>query len=705
MVPAIGLWWVLSSFAAGATAEAVPGKAVQAAAQQAVTQPVRPEPVSPAPVSPAPEPPTREPVAASASASDVTPVTNAERNFWSFRPLQRSSPPQVRDAAWCRTDIDRFVLTRLEAASLAPNPPSDRRTLIRRVYFDLVGLPPNPAEVEQFVADRDPQAYERLIDRLLSSRHYGERWARYWLDVARFAESSGFEHDDDRPYAYHYRDFVIRAFNQDLPFDEFIRWQLAGDELAPDNPWALVATGFLGAGTFPTQLTETEFESARYDELDDMVNHTGLAFLGLSLGCARCHDHKFDPIPAGDYYAMAAVFAETVRSELDLVFEPAAPAVKAQVTADGFPPMKNHADGRGYPYFYSDVYLLRRGDVTQKVKAAEPGFVQVLMGNGCDSSSWTQLPPAGWQRSKFRRSALAAWITDAEHGAGHLAARVMANRIWQHHFDRGLVTTPNDFGMQGERPTHPELLDWLAQQLIANHWSVKHLHRLIMTSSVYLQNDAYDELRAARDRDNSLYWRRTPRRLDAEAIRDALLVASGEWDPTMYGPGSLDEAMRRRSIYFTIKRSKLIPTMMLFDWPEHLVSIGQRPTTTAAPQALLFLNNLHVRSWASGFARRIAPDVGAAASGEVDEYSQAIRSAYAIALGRPPTPDEAKLTAAFLQQQYLLHRAAESATESATASATESATASATASVTARQAALTDFAQMILSSNEFLFIR
>ncbi len=568
------------------------------------------------------------------------------RSFWAFQPLRDVTPPPVQDAAgWCRTPIDRFILAKLEAKGIRPNPSADRRTLIRRVYFDLIGLPPTPAEITAFVRDPDPRAYESLIDRLLESPHYGERWARHWMDVARFAESHGYEQDYDRPYAYHYRDFLIQALNQDMPYDRFVRWQLAGDELAPDEPLALMATGFLGAGAFPTQLTEAEFESARYDELDDMTGTTGLAFLGLSVGCARCHDHKFDPIPSSDYYRLAATFTTTIRSEIDLPLRAGAKPTKVQVTSEGFPHTKHHADDRGFPHFYPQTYFLQRGDVHQKREVATPGFLHVLMRSGKEESYWHVNPPGGWKRTSFRRAALANWLTDPVDGAGHLAARVLVNRLWQHHFGRGIVATPNDFGAQGERPTHPELLDWLAADLIRHGWRLKRLHRLIMTSAVYVQGSRFDEQRAAVDRENVYHWRRTPRRLEAEPIRDSMLAVAGMLDTRMYGPGTLDPNMRRRSVYFFIKRSGLIPMMMLFDWPEHLVSIGQRSTTTIAPQALLFLNSPQARQYAEGFARRLEGSPAAA-----------VERGYWLAVGRGPEERERQLALAFLAQQADAYR-------------------------------------------------
>ena len=599
--------------------------------------------------------------------------TAAERNFWAFRPLAKIDPPPVKAESWARTPADRFVLAKLESRNLAPNPPADRRVLIRRLTFDLIGLPPTPEEVDAFVADPAPDAYERLVDRLLDSPHYGERWARHWMDVARFAESHGYEQDYDRPYAYHYRDFLISALNRDMPFDQFIRWQLAGDELAPDDPQALAATGFLGAGAFPTQLTEAEFESARYDELSDMTSTTGSAFLGLSVGCARCHDHKYDPIPAEDYYRLASTFTTTIRSEVDLPASPGAAATKVQVTAEGFPHTKHHADERGFPHFYPKTFVLNRGDVNQKKREAPPGFLRVLIRDGKDAKDWSVEPPSNWTRTSFRRAALANWITDVDRGAGPLSARVAVNRLWQHHFGRGIVATPNDFGAQGERPSHPELLDWLAGELVRQGWRLKPLHKLIVTSAAYMQDGRFDEARAAIDREDVLLWRFAPRRLEAEPIRDAMLAVSGLLDPRMSGPGTLDEGMRRRSVYFFIKRSQLIPTMMLFDWPEHLVSIGNRGTTTTASQALLFMNSPLGRRCSEAFAGRIA---GA-------DRKQSIHHAYRLAYGREPTDTEARLAADFLAGQGSAYERAGKADPG--------------------RLALADYCQALMGASEFIY--
>ncbi|GAB4156145.1 MAG: PSD1 and planctomycete cytochrome C domain-containing protein [Planctomycetaceae bacterium] len=601
----------------------------------------------------------------------------ASRKFWSFRPLKPVQPPRIGKSAWVRTDIDRFILAKLQQAKLKPNELASPRTLIRRAYFDLIGLPPTPQEIEEFLKASQTDfsaAYEKLIDRLLASPHYGERWARHWMDVARFAESHGYEQDYNRPHAYTYRDFLIRAFNADLPYDKFVSWQIAGDELAPENPLAMTATGFLGGGAFPTQLTESEFERARYDELDDMVATTGVAFLGLSVGCARCHDHKYDPIPSADYYRLASVFTSTIRSEIDLMLPGQSKKTKAQVTSEGFKHMKHHADGRGFPHFYPKTFHLIRGDVHQKKEEAQPGMLRVLMRNGKEASYWKQSPPKNWKRTSFRRAGLARWLTDVENGAGHLTARVIVNRIWQHHFGRGIVATPNDFGTQGARPTHPKLLDWLANDLISHGWKMKRLHKLMMTSAVYMQGIQTDPVRSKIDPDNNLLWRRTPRRLEAEPLRDAMLAVSGTLDPTMYGPGSLDPNMRRRSIYFLIKRSKLIPMMLLFDWPEHLVSIGQRSQTTIAPQALMFLNGPQVRQYARNFAIRL----------EKESSGEFIRMAFLRALGRPPKPAELVATQEFLATQAKRYKRSGKSNGD--------------------HLAKIDFCQTLFSMNEFLFI-
>ena len=893
------------------------------------------------------------------------------RKFWSLQPLG-----SIRPASGAHP-VDAFIHAAQGAKDLTPSEMADPRVLVRRAWFDLLGIPPTPVELQEAIASLGvPEgqkgtvsavAWSALIDRLLERPEYGERWARHWMDIARFAESFGYEQDYDRPNAYHYRDFLIRAFNQDMPFDQMARWQIAGDELAPENPLAWMATGFLGAGAFPTQLTEREFESTRYNELDDMTATTSVAFLGLSIGCARCHDHKFDPISSEDYYRFAASFTAAIRSEKTLDLDPEAnrkiaadhklkleelrkelmayeaeqlpielakfisqrgndpakslndpwrnlrgelessaasqfklqtdgsylaigdapnqdkitftaalpagqwtalriealadptlprqgpgradngnfalgnltvehlakdqeptklvleqpqathqqnadslsiaasidadlvsgwaidgqigksqaavfrianaistvesdrlrmtllfhhpnakhamgrmrfsiskapsppievggdappadvleaiaqiaeklpmtkelpssdawktvlawyksvdpqwsqlnskltklerdgPALRRTnvlVTTEGEPHVPHHADGRGYPHFYPETHLLRRGDVDQKVSVVSPGFPKVFLKdlNAPAELTWADSTKSN-SKSSYRRAALAKWLTDTTDGTGALVARVIVNRLWQHHFGRGLVATPNDFGSTGQKPTHPELLDWLAQELIDQGWKLKALHRHLMTSQTYMQtNRRPEDPRLKSDPDNLLWWHRPPRRLEAESIRDSMLVVSGLLDRTMYGPGTLDPNMKRRSIYFFIKRSQLIPMMMLFDWPEPLVSIGQRQTTTIAPQALAFMNNPIARAAAEALSNQIS-DV------------QQIDEVFLKVLSRSPTDAERQAAFRFIAQ-------AQKTRQEQNVPQPE-------------KMAIADFCQILLCANEFIYV-
>jgi hypothetical protein len=665
------------------------------------------------------------------------------KKFWSLEPLTRPAPPSVKNEGWCKTPIDRFILAKLEAARLSPSPPAGKPVLLRRAYFDVLGLPPTPEEAHAFLNDSAPDAYDKLIDRLLNSPHFGERWARHWLDLARFAESHGFEHDYDRPSAYHYRDFVIKAFNRDLPYDTFVKWQIAGDEFAPDDPLALTATGFLAAGVHSTQITKNEVEKHRYDEMDDKLNTLSTAFLGLTVGCARCHDHKYDPIPQRDYYRMLSTFTTTVRSEVEVNFDPEsfakaqgafkgeharqvaalqryeakqpptalaalaslarnpvqaalvgathrtfdpewrklakavgdhskkAPKLpKALIASEGLAAVRLHTQGED---FFNETYFLRRGETEQKEGVATPSYLQVLMPSPQSDRRWWIDPPKG-SRTSYRRRALAEWLTDVDHGAGRLLARVIVNRLWQHYLGQGLVATPSDFGARGERPVHPDLLDWLATELIQNGWRLKHVHKLILQSAVYRQTSQVDESKAKLDRDNKLYWRNPARRLEAEVIRDNLLAVSGELDRKLFGPGTLDEASKRRSIYFTVKRSKLMPMMTIFDAPDALGGLADRPTTTIAPQALYLMNNAQARGYAKSFARRIDTD-------GKRSLEDAVRSGYLIALARPPERDELADSVAFVRQQMATYPEAER-----------------------RQLALADFCQVLMCLNEFIYV-
>ncbi len=603
---------------------------------------------------------------------------NAGRQFWSFRPLGKNEPPELPEAEWALTPVDRFILARQQASGVEPSPAADPRTLLRRAYFGLIGLPPSPNETEAFLSDTSPQEYERLVDELLGSPHYGERWARYWLDVVRFAESNGFEKDEDRPKAYHYRDFVIRAFNQDMPYDQFVRWQIAGDLLAPDSQSARAATGFLVAGVENVIQTEKEFERDRYDKLDDMASTIGTAMLGLTIGCARCHDHKFDPISQRDYYRFVSTFGKTMSAELPLGEEGKSP--EAYVAVDvGSELTDNGREGTAFGemkgfVWKSDVHFLSRGDVKRKQDIVTQSFPQVLMRAHRQEALWQE----DGMRKREPRVALAHWITDYEQGAGHLLARVIVNRLWQHHMGKGLVATPSDFGAQGERPTHPELLDWLANRLIRSGWRLKPMHRLIMTSAVYRQRHRSDAKNERVDPDNRLLWHRPLRRLDAEAVRDSMLAVSGQLDRTMWGPGTLDESSRRRSIYLTVKRSRKIPMLQLFDTPDTLQGIGRRPTTTVAPQALLMMNSPQVHAYAQALARRLH-------TGSAQGPDELIRTGFVTALGRQADSKELQQMQEFLAHQTFTYR------ESGYGDAS-------------RLHAIKDFCQLLLASNDFIYV-
>jgi hypothetical protein len=611
--------------------------------------------------------------AALRSAVDI----DAGQQFWSFLPLGNYEPPEVPETEWVLTSIDRFILARQQASGVEPSPIADRHTLLRRAYFGLTGLPPTPEETEAFVSDSSPRAYERLVDELLRNQHYGERWARCWLDVVRFAESNGFEKDEDRPTAYHYRDFVIRALNADMPYDQFVRWQVAGDLLAPDSPSSRAATGFLVAGVENIIQTEKDFERDRYDKLDDMASTVGTAILGLTIGCARCHDHKFDPIPQRDYYRFVSTFGKTVSAELPLGEKGKSPLAYVAVDVGSELTVSDNLNvGTKIENFVlkSDVYFLNRGDVKRKQDIVTQSFPQVLMRADGQEMFWQE----DGERKRAPRVALANWITDVEHGAGHLLARVIVNRLWQHHIGNGLVSTPSDFGAQGERPTHPELLDWLASKLVKGGWRLKPIHRLVMTSAVYRQSYRSDAKGERIDPQNRLLWRRSLRRLDAEVIRDAMLAVSGQLDRTASGPGTLDESSKRRSIYLTVKRNQRIPILQSFDAPDALQGVGRRPTTTVAPQALLMMNNPHVHTYAQAFARRIH----AASDQELDNVIQA---GFITALARPADSQELQQMAEFLTQQTAAYKESGYGAES-------------------RLRAIKDFCQLLICSNEFIYV-
>ncbi len=690
-------------------------------------------------------------------------VTDEDRKHWAFRPLGPVALPA--DSKLARTPVDRFILAALTAKGLMPAAPAPREQLIRRVTFDLTGLPPTPAEVAAFVQAPDADAaYETLVDRLLASPHYGERWGRHWLDVARYADSGGYEGDIDRPAAFHYRDFVVRALNDDMPFDAFVRRQLAGDELEPDDPRAIAATGFLTAGPspeLPDKLLEEERQRQRYIDLDDMVSTTGSALLGLSVGCARCHDHKFDPISARDYYRVLAALHSGDRAEVSLgkraeveafkrakgEWEKQRKAVEAKLNAlrdvqkkfrgpnlleekpDGPPVGLDNPALRQWNDLTVELlavkarepkappvalafrdfgakpaasWLFGRGDFHDRATPVELGFLTVLTRDKPAADYWKEARAGGDRTdTTYQRKALAGWITDADRGAGALLARVIVNRVWQHHFGEGLVRTPNDFGARGDRPTHPELLEWLANDLAAHGWKLKRLHRMILTSSAYRQGSLFDTDKAKADPDNRLLWRVRPRRLEAEALRDAMLAVSGSLNEEMFGPAFKApipaDAMvarnlknpypqnipdgppvRRRSVYLFHKRVIPHPLLQAFDVPDAQQCAGRRNVTTVAPQALALLNDPFVRARAAAFADRLLRD----ADGDL------VGSAYRLAFGRPPIDAERDAGVAFLAAQ-----GRERGARDPKAGPPE-----------IRRQALTDYCQTLFGLNEFIYV-
>ena len=558
------------------------------------------------------------------------------RRHWAFRPLRPVDPPEVSaagpdEAAWTDSPIDRFVLAKLREMQFLPSQEADRPTLIRRAYFDLIGLPPEPDEVEAFVRDPSAGAFRQLVDRLLTSPHYGERWGRHWLDAARFGESLGAHEQDNaiREGAYQYRDAVIRAFNDDLPYHEFVRYQVAG---APESLPAIRRDlgMFVQLGT---NLSKTDNPNDRkFHRLDDMVSATGQAFLALTVGCARCHDHKIDPITAEEYYQLTAVFFD-----------------EAEVKPD--------AGGKYVPLEVTTPHLLAGGSWQRPVKPVEPGFLRVLMRDDRSPTDWRPRPETSnvleAQSESSKLGMLANWLTDVEHGAGALLARVIVNRLWQHHFGRGIVSTPNDFGKLGTEPTHPALLDWLTSQLIREGWQLKPIHRLIMNSAVYKQAASTNLAQARHDAYNEYLWHRRPLRMEAEVIRDHILSVSGSLRTNMYGPstpiGNRKQPFKdtpdtwRRSVYLMSPRFHLHPVLKIFDPPDNTQSIGLRDVSTTPTSTAFMLNAPFVWEQAERFAQRVRDRVGG-------DPSLQIELVYRIALSRPPTVAEHEIGLSFLGQ-------------------------------------------------------
>ena len=608
------------------------------------------------------------------------------RGYWAFQPVRAAVPPAVKNSSWPAGAIDPFVLAKLEAQQLAPAPAAEKTDLLRRVCFDLTGLPPTPEETQAFLADKSADAYERVVDRLLASRHYGEHFARDWLDVVRFAETEGFEYDRSLPEAWRFRDYVIDSLNRDKPFDRFVTEQIAGDEIAPDDLELATAAGFHRFGAVRRNAGNQNVAVSRNEVLIERTDVVGSAILGLTVGCARCHDHKIDPILQKDYYRLQAYFSATQEHSLLLMspaerepFEAIWKPLNAQldelrgllenlqgadrqkVTRDirdleaKLPPSPpSILTIRNEPAKRTAMHVLKRGDWDSKGEPVAPRPLTVLVSD--------DLPELPADTAK-PRTELARWLTSPSHP---LTARVAVNRIWQHHFGTGLVKTPNDFGNNGDRPSHPELLDWLAHEFVAGGWRAKPLHRLIVLSSTYRQSSQSAIAAAAirLDPENRLLWHFRPRRLSAEEIRDAMLAVSGQLNPKRGGesvmvPVDADQVKllykpsqwavtkdvtehNRRSIYLIAKRNLRLPFMETFDQPDLLSSCGKRESSTHAPQALELMNGRLANELSAALAERLTREAGT-------EPAKIAERAYWLAVGRAPTATEKKLGIEFLR--------------------------------------------------------
>jgi hypothetical protein len=721
--------------------------------------------------------------AAPLAALEEMQISPDARKYWAFqKPIRPPAPAGVRANA---NPIDAFLEKERVKRGLRPAPPADRTTLLRRAYLDLIGLPPTPGETAAFLADSSPRAWENLIESLLASPHYGERWGRHWLDVARYADSNGFEHDFDRPNAWRYRDYVIRAFNEDKPYDVFLAEQIAGDEVDRVTDDSLIATGFLRCYA-KVGYREKDNPQFRFEYLDDMIGTIGRGVFGLTVNCARCHNHKFDPISQRDYYRMQAslygyvetdhalapneqveayerklaeiaaavaplrqslreleapyreriarekykkfppnvqraievpeaqrtpgeallasqvILTTSVSSaEIDLAMSPQdrsrrnelskriasfetqrpKPLPTAAIVTDGDyrlapdGPGDEPAAGKGVKqeaiqgsflfrgpgkYTPPASYFLIRGDPESRGSRMPPGFIDVITyGNPP-----VEIPPRDG-RTSGRRRALTAWLGSRENP---LTARVIVNRIWSHHFGRGIVATPDNFGKMGEPPTHPELLDWLAVEFMDRGWSIKQLHRLIMTSDAYRMAAAHDDpAAAAKDPEDRFLWRYPIHRLEAEIVRDLILATSGSLDRGMGGPPVFPHIPNeilasmaggiwkrdedgpqswRRSVYVYRKRGLVFPFFEVFDLPDQNTTCERRNVSTVPTQALTLLNDDFVLRQAKLFADRVAETAG-------DDPAKQVDLAYRIALSRPPSEEEAGLGISFLRKHQL----------------------------------------------------
>lgn len=705
-----------------------------------------------------------DPAPGSSSVAPLESFSAEQRAHWAYQISRKPAVPEVKEASWVRNPIDRFILAGLESAEFKHAQEADRVALIRRVTFDLTGLPPTPGEVAEFLNDSRIDAYERLVDRLLGSPAYGERWAQHWLDLAHYADSNGFELDAERPDAWRYRDWLIKSLNDDLPYDRFVTLQLAGDEASPNDRDALIATGFGRSG--PREVVAGNIDPAvrRQSELTEVTGTVGSVFLGLTLGCARCHDHKFDPLSTTDYYRLQSFFAasefvevptasdseqrafEAARAEvarktapfrkrmaeleapyrkaiLDekrAMLTPTERAVMEIPARNRTPAQKRLAEGFAttlkvsweevaeavaknpvdhaererlkraihmveltlpHPPSHAqalidrkpeapETFVARRGDPKMhgpRVSPRPPGVV--LASQPADAFDASSIRPT--KTTTGRRLALANWLTRSDNP---LTSRVIVNRLWQHHFGRGIVATPSDFGVRGERPSHPELLDWLAQELIAQGWRLKPIHRLMVTSAAYRQASRISppelsKSQSADDPENTLLWRMNRRRVEAESLRDAMLVVSGEFNAKAGGPGVLvpiekevedlifteaevvdlweetpdPREHNRRSIYLFRKRNVRYPMFDAFDAPDTQTPCPQRGVSTHSLQALVMLNSEFAQKRAKALASRIC--------NEAEDDPSRVDHAYRLVLAREPSPREREQAIRFLGSQ------------------------------------------------------
>ncbi|MFM1769678.1 MAG: hypothetical protein RJA22_2207 [Verrucomicrobiota bacterium] len=739
--------------------------------------------------------------------------SEAERRHWAYQPVVRPGVPPVRSTSWPRTPVDAFILAGLEAHGLRPASPAEPAVLLRRASLTLTGLPPSPQALEDYLADTAPGAWARAVDRLLASPQYGERWARHWLDLARYADSEGFKNDETRPHAWRYRDYVIQSLNDDKPYDRFVQEQIAGDELWPGDPAASIATAF--NRHYADESNARNLMQRRQEILNDITDTVGSVFLGLTYGCARCHDHKYDPIRQADYYRLQAFFAHTaarddlvlssteavqrhraqlavweektraIRERMEALEAPRRRALErdhlekypAEVQAAWNKPeaartpferqmawkARQYLDPNSHEYIAAPdavagglkaaekkewqelkrqldafkplhpgslpvasammdlgpdapaTHLLSRGLYDQPAEPVAPGLLEVVYGRATVPVARTA------QGSTGRRSALARLLSDPRNP---LTARVMVNRVWQHHFGRGLVGTASDFGPRGDRPTHPELLDWLASEFMARGWSLKELHRLIVNSAAYQQSAGLVEASARVDPPNRLLWRYPRHRLEGEAIRDSALFVAGQLNGKRGGPGVFPELpagmpaprggwklsedaqeRNRRSVYVFIRRNTRYPMFDSFDMPDPHESCARRNVTTSPLQALTLLNSRLVWGWAQGFASRVVE----AAGPDVDRQ---VEAAFRLAYGRVPDKAERRLAREFLRGQRgliaaeLVSTAGQGASpvpEGGEPGGARPAGFSASVEPAAAQA-LVDLCHMLINANEFVYV-